>query len=111
MKEAVLYNIVAIVNEGYSDFVMEIAKDNGARGGTILSANGSMSKEGIKLYGLDIHPNKEMVLILVDGKIVEPILSALYKKAGSGTEAFGIFFSLPVSHASENLLGQYKGSL
>ena len=32
-----LYNIVAIVNEGNSDRVMEIAKDCGARGGTIIS--------------------------------------------------------------------------
>lgn len=108
MKEALLYNIVAIVNEGYCDQVMEIARDNGARGGTIISANGSMSKEGVKLYGIDVHPGKEMVLILVSKDIVEPILKSLFEKAGTATPAFGIFFSLPVSHASENLLSQYN---
>ena len=32
--------IFAIVNSGYADDVMEIAKENGARGGTILNARG-----------------------------------------------------------------------
>ena len=54
-----LYNIVAIVNEGFSDLVMEIAKDEGARGGTIISANGSVTEEATKLYGIGIHPEKE----------------------------------------------------
>ena len=103
-----LYNIVAIVNEGFSDAVMEIAKDNGARGGTIIPANGSVSQEAMKLYGIGIHPEKEIVLILVRDDIVEKILDKLYDKAGAGTDAMGIFFTLPVSHASDNILNQYK---
>ena len=104
-----LYNIVAIVNEGNSDRVMEIAKDCGARGGTIISANGSVTSDAAQqLYGLGIHPEKEIVLILVNESLVTKILENLYDKLGRSTEAMGIFFSLHVSHASDNLLNQYK---
>ncbi len=102
-----LYNIVAIVNEGYSDWVMELAKFKGARGGTIIPANGSVTADAMKLYGIGIHPEKEIVLILVNEDLVNGILELLYDKLGSQSEAMGIFFTLPVAHASENLLGQY----
>ena len=104
-----LYNIVAIVNEGNSDRVMEIAKDCGARGGTIISANGSVTSDAAQqLYGLGIHPEKEIILILVNKDIVDNFLEKLYDKLGSNSGAMGIFFTLPVAHASENLLKQYS---
>ena len=102
-----LFNIVAIVSEGFSDLVMEIAKDEGARGGTIIPANGSVTADATKLYGIGIHPEKEIVLILVKENLVSNILSKLYDKAGTNSDAKGIFFTLPVTHASDNLLKQY----
>ena len=102
-----LFNIVAIVNEGFSESVMDVAKENGARGGTIIPANGSVTADAMKLYGIGIHPEKEIVLILVKEDIVQIILDKLYDKLGSDSEAMGIFFTLPVIHASENLLKQY----
>ncbi|MBR6071209.1 MAG: hypothetical protein IKP77_00070 [Acholeplasmatales bacterium] len=103
-----LFNIVGIVNEGYSDLVMDVAKDCGARGGTIIPANGSVTADATKLYGIGIHPEKEIVLILVNEKLVDDMLNKLYDKVGSNSEAMGIFFTLPVTHASDNLLKQYK---
>lgn len=102
-----LFNIVAIVNDGYSDAVMQLAKLGGARGGTIIPANGSTSSDAAKLYGIGIHPEKEIVLILVNESIVKNILELLYDKLGKDSEAMGIFFTLPVSHASDNLVNQY----
>ena len=87
--EIKLYNIVAIVNEGYSDLVMEIAKDEGARGGTIIPANGSVTADATKLYGIGIHPEKEIVLILVKENLVNNILGKLYDKAGTNSDAMG----------------------
>ena len=51
---------------------------------------------------------KEIILILVNEDIVENILSSLYDKAWSNTDAMGVFFTLPVAHTSENILNQYK---
>ena len=103
-----LFNVIGIVNEGYSELVMEVAKECGARGGTIIPANGSVSQEAMKLYGIGIHPEKEIVMILVKDDLALKILDKLYDKAGTGTDAMGIFFTLPFSHASENILNQYK---
>ena len=103
-----LYNIVAIVNEGFSDVVMEVAKDNGARGGTIIPANWSVTADAMKLYGIGIHPEKEIALILVNEDLVNLILEKLYDKLGNHSDAMGIFFTLPVTHASDNLLKQYN---
>jgi len=102
-----IYNIVAIVNEGYSELVMDLARDLGARGGTIIPASSSVTAEAMKLYGIGIQPEKEIILILVKDNMVEPILNKLYDKAGNNSEAKGIFFTLPVSHISENLMQQY----
>ncbi len=105
--EIKLYNIVAIVNEGYASYVIDSAKLKGARGGTVIPANSSASGEATKLYGLGVSPVKDIVLILVKEELVNPILEFLYDKLGSESDAMGIFFTLPVTHASENLLRQY----
>ena len=39
--------------------------------------------------------------------MAKAILEKLYDKAGHESEAKGIFFILPVTHASDNLLNQY----
>ncbi len=103
-----LYNIVAVVNSGHSDLVVSIAKELGAQGGTIIPANGSVTDEAVKLYGIGIHPEKEIIMILVKEELVTPILEKLYDKAGNSSDAQGIFFTLPVTHASDNLLAQYN---
>ena len=48
--------ILAIVNKGFSEEAMEAAKSCGARGGTILSARGNMSKDAEKFFNITIQP-------------------------------------------------------
>ena len=93
--------IVALVNSGFSDVVMDAAREEGARGGTIIHARGTGTKEMEKKYNIIITPDKEMVLILVKEEIRDKILSVVYKAAGLGTDGQGIAFSLPV----ENVVG------
>lgn len=88
--------IFAIVNDGFSETAMEAAKEAGARGGTILGARGSVSKEAEKFFNISIQPEKEMVMILVKNDIADAVLKNLYKTIGSSTNAQGIAFALPV---------------
>lgn len=88
--------IVTLVDQGFSEVVMDAAREEGARGGTIVHARGTGTKAMEKKYGLVITPNKEMVMILVDAKIRDKVLSAIYKQAGLNTSGKGIAFSLPV---------------
>ena len=92
--------IIVIVNEGFSDVVMNAARNNGARGGTITHARGTGTKEYEKKYGIVITPQKEMIYILVNSAIRDQVMSAINTVAGSSTNAQGIVFSLPVSNVS-----------
>ena len=92
--------IVVIVNEGYTDQVMDAARDAGARGGTIVHARGTANKEMEKKYGIVITPSKEMIYILVNEEIRDDVMSAVNKAVGIETKGQGIVFALPVSHVA-----------
>ena len=89
--------IYAIVNHGYSDLVMNAAKEAGARGGTILSARGTGSKEAESFFGITVTPEKEIVLILVPKAICDKVLLSINEGAGMSTNGMGIAFAVPVS--------------
>ena len=88
--------IMCIVNSGFSESVMDAARELGARGGTVIRGRGTANAEAEKLYGIAIQPEKEIVIILVDSSIKNGILHALYKKVGLETPGQGIAFALPV---------------
>ena len=90
--------IICIVNAGYSELVMDAAKEVGARGGTVIHAKGTANKEAEQFFFFSIQPDKEMVMILVPENIKDDVLHALYKSAGLKTEGQGIAFSMAVSN-------------
>ncbi len=90
--------IVCIVNEGFSDAVMDAAKEVGATGGTVIDARGTASKEAEKLFSIVVQPQKEVVMIVVPSEIRDSVLHALYKEVGLNTAGQGIAFSLPVDN-------------
>lgn len=91
--------IVCIVNAGFSDAVMDAARECGAGGGTVLNARGTANKEAETFFKIPVQPEKEVVLILIPAALKEDILHALYQKVGLQTPGQGIAFSLPVDHA------------
>ena len=88
--------IFCIVNAGYSDAVMDAAKELGARGGTIIHARGTANREAETIFGITVQPEKEIVMILVPSAIKDDILHALYKAVGLNTPGQGIAFTMPV---------------
>ena len=88
--------ILCIVNSGFTDEAMDAAKQYGAKGGTVFHARGTASKEAEKFFNITVQPEKEIVMILVENKIKDNILKALYNAVGTNTPAQGIAFSLPV---------------
>ena len=93
--------IICIVNSGFSDDVMDAAREFGARGGTVIRARGTANAEAEKMFNIAIQPEKEIVMILVESKIKNNILHALYRAVGLNTPGQGIAFTLPV----ENVVG------
>ena len=89
--------IFAIVNSGFADDVMEVAKEQGARGGTILNARGVAKEEAATFFGITLHAEKEILMMVVEKDIRDKVLNAIYKEMGMAKAAQGIAFSLPVS--------------
>ena len=80
------YEVVfCIVDAGFTDLVMDAAKEVGARGGTVLNARGTANKEAEQFFRISIQPDKEIVMILVPADIRDAVLHALYQKAGLKT--------------------------
>ena len=88
--------IFCIVNAGFSDAVMDAAREFGARGGTVMRARGTANPDAEKYFHITVQPEKEIVMILVDSSIKDDILHALYKAVGLKTPGQGIAFSMPV---------------
>ena len=89
--------IFAIVNSGYAEDVMDVAREQGARGGTILNARGVARQEAAAFFGITLHTEKEILMIVVEKEIRDRVLNAIYKEMGMAKAAQGIAFSLPVS--------------
>ena len=89
--------IFAILNSGYAEEAMEVAREQGVRGGTILNARGVVNEESAAFFGITLHADKEILMMVVEKDIRDKVLNAIYKEMGMAKKARGIAFSLPVS--------------
>ena len=89
--------VFAIVNAGFAEDVMEVARQQGVRGGTILNARGVLKEEAAAFFGITLHADKEILMMVVEKEIRDNVLNAIYKEMGMAKKARGIAFSLPVS--------------
>lgn len=89
--------IFAIVNSGYAEDVMDIAREQGVRGGTILNARGVVKQDAAEFFGIPLHEDKEILMMVVEKTIRDRVLNAIYKQMGMAKKAKGIAFSLPVT--------------
>ena len=89
--------IFVIVNSGFAEEAMDVAREQGVRGGTILNARGVAREKEATFFGITIHAEKEILMMVVEKEIRDNVLNALYTRMGMGQKAQGIAFSLPVS--------------
>lgn len=92
--------IVTIVNAGFSDYIIETARQAGASGATIINGRGVGVHENDSFFGISITPEKEIVIILVLKKDRNKIMKEISESAHLNTPGKGICFSLPVSAVS-----------
>ena len=98
--------ILCIVNQGYEEKVIEVANTVGITGGTFLGAQGLSKFDAEKFFGISIHPEKQIVIMVVPAVKKADILNVLYEKVGLENEAQGIAFSIPVDDMTDNLKQQ-----
>ena len=86
--------IVAVANEGRTDTVMNAAR---AAGGTVIHGKGTASEEAAHFFNISIASEKEMIFIVSKKEQKAQIMRSVLEKAGPGTEAGAVLFSLPVT--------------
>ncbi len=84
-----------IVNAGFAETAVDIAREHGASGATIINARGTGPIHK-SILGITVDTEKEMVLTLVDKAKAERIIAAIKEKAGVGSPINGICFMMPV---------------
>jgi nitrogen regulatory protein PII len=89
--------ILAVVNRGYNQEVVDAARTAEASGGTIIHARGLPPSGDEKFFGVSIQPEKEVIMILAEQEKKGAIMKAIAEKAGAGTPVGAITFSMPVS--------------
>ena len=93
--------VMCIVNQGYSDELMNTARGAGASGGTVINARGQAHEGAVKFFGISVQDEKEMIIILTSREKKMSIMRAVCEAHGLNSKAQGIVFSLPV----DNVMG------
>lgn len=92
--------IIVILNEGYSDMVMDAARAAGATGGTVFHAKGTGRTRTEKFFGVSLAEEKDMIYILASAGKKSAIMQNVNRECGPETKAGAICFSLPVSEVA-----------
>ena len=88
--------ITIIVSTGYSDDIMDAARKAGATGGTVTHARGTGTEEDIKFMGVDIVPEKEMIMILCESERTQQIMDAVTSLKCLDEPGIGIMYTQDV---------------
>ena len=88
--------IVIVVKKGMAERVIKVAQKVGARGSTIINGRGSSVRETIKILGVPIEPEKEIILMVVEKEKIDNILNKIVNETELNNIGVGISFVLDV---------------
>lgn len=95
-----MYKLInIIVEKGHAQSVIEFANEAGARGGTVLNARGSGTAQTVKLFNIEIEPEKEIVMIIANNNDYEKIVNSLVEKLEIEKPGKGIIYVQDINKA------------
>lgn len=101
MTDTQYFLIAAVVNQGYSESVMEAARKAGASGGTVIPGRSIVNEKAIGFWGTTIQDEKDIILIVADDEKRLDIMQEISSRCGMHSEAKGLIASLPL----DNVIG------
>ena len=87
--------LYVIVNAGFASLVVDLIRECGGSGATILNARGSYGKSK-SILGITIDSEKEIVLSILPKEIADKSVTLIKEKAGVETNAHGVCYYMPV---------------
>jgi len=97
LKDTTHELVVVIAEQGYTNMIMDAAREAGAYGGTVIHAKGTGVEAAEKFLNVSLAIEKEIIYIVTPTNQKNAIMSAIMKNAGPDTKAKAITFSLPVT--------------
>ena len=88
--------ILALVNQGYTDVVMDTAKKAGARGGTVIRGRWVGEVQAPQLQGLYSQSEKDILWIVVPKEIRNQVMDSINSSHGVRTKAGALVCSLGI---------------
>ncbi|MDR1832006.1 MAG: hypothetical protein LBQ97_04640 [Fusobacteriaceae bacterium] len=86
--------LAVIMNDGYAEDAMEAVRKKGAPGGTIIKAHGTAKEGDALFFGVEIIPEKEMLLILCEKTQTKEIIDTLQNLPFLREQGMGIAFTM-----------------
>lgn len=106
MTETTHQLITIIVNKGFAEDAMAAARSAGATGGTIISARGTARPGDETFFGVEIVPEKDMLLILAENSKANEIIDSVKNLDCLSKPGSGIVFANPAENFT--VLGNKK---
>ncbi len=102
--------IIAMVKTNKTDKIVEAAKAVGGTGATIIPAHGTGIHEAKTFFGLTLEVQTDVVLFLLEERLVEPVLGAIYESGQFKKPGTGIAFVLDVDRTAglESQIDHFK---
>lgn len=100
MKETTHELLVVIANQGYTEMIMDAAREAKATGGTVIHAKGTGMKKAEQFLGVSLAVEKEIIFMVARHENKNAIMRAIMEKAGLESKAKSIVFSLPVTETA-----------
>jgi len=88
--------IISTVKTRQTERVVDAAKAAGATGATIIPARGTGMHEAKTFFGLTLETQTDVLLFVLEEKLVEPVLSAIYEAGRFEEQGTGIALVLDV---------------
>ncbi|HJD28328.1 MAG TPA: transcriptional regulator [Candidatus Blautia avicola] len=91
------YNVIWVsVTSGYSDQVVDTAREAGAKGGTVMRGRRRNSEHVSQHFGISLQEEQDFVMIIVPKENKAQVMSAICSSCGLHSPAHGVLVSLPV---------------
>lgn len=97
-KEDMDYEVLfTIVERGLGQEVVDAATAAGSRGATIINARGSGAHEKEMFFSMNIEPEKEIVMMIIEKEKSDKIIKAIKEAMHIDEPGKGVMFAMDVS--------------
>jgi len=103
MKFSVL---VAVLAEDLEEKAIDVAKQAGAGGVTILDARGIGAEEKKTFFGLTYEGSQSVLLLVLEKKLSLTVMKALTRELDLANHSKGVVFTIPLEHIAGIDTGQ-----